>query len=182
MMAMQPAFAAGGILRLGSPHSHNMIGTQDAMKPPFDSAVFATALAMLVLVAGCAGGPSAPSAQPAAIAPLNESLLAAAGFKTVVASTDKQLQEIPKLPAGQITVMSNTGKNYFVYPDLAKKQIYVGTEKEYQAYMKLRAQNKMPDVDPEASYAKQDAAMRKADKRDNSVYWELFPDFNSLGW
>ena len=134
-------------------------------------------LAMLALLVGCGSAPTAPPA-----APLNESLLSAAGFKTVVASTDKQLQEIPKLPAGQVTVMSKTGKNYFVYPDAAKKQIYVGTEKEYQAYLKLRAQNNMPSVDPEASYAKQDAAMRKADVRDNSVYWELFPDFNGLGW
>ena len=134
-------------------------------------------LAMIALLAGCSSAPTAPP-----VAPLNESLLSAAGFKTVVATTDKQLQEIPKLPPGQITVMSNTGKNYFVYPDLAKKQIYVGTEKEYQAYLKLRAQNNLPATDPEASYAKQDEAMRKAIARDNSVYWELFPDFNGLGW
>ena len=134
-------------------------------------------LAMIALVAGCGSNPTAPP-----VAPLNESLLSAAGFKTVLATNDKQLQEIPKLPAGQITVMSNTGKNFFVYPDLAKKQIYVGTEKEYQAYLKLRAQNNLPATDPEASYAKQDEAMRKAIVRDNSVYWELFPDFNGLGW
>jgi len=136
----------------------------------------AASLVMIALVAACGSAP--PAAPPA----INENLLSAAGFKTVVASTDKQLQEIPKLPAGQVTVMSNTGKNYFVYPDMAKKQIYVGTEKEYQAYLKLRAQNNLPDADPEASYAKQDKAMRKADVRDNSVYWELFPDFNGLGW
>jgi len=134
-------------------------------------------LAMIALVAGCGSNPTAPP-----VAPLNESLLSAAGFKTVLATNDKQLQEIPKLPAGQITVMSNTGKNFFVYPDLAKKQIYVGTEKQYQAYLKLRAQNNLPATDPEASYAKQDEAMRKAIVRDNSVYWELFPDFNGLGW
>ena len=134
-------------------------------------------LAMIALLVGCSSAPTAPP-----VAPLNESLLSAAGFKTVVATTDKQLQEIPKLPPGQITVMSNTGKNYFVYPDLAKKQIYVGTEKEYQTYLKLRAQNNLPATDPEASYAKQDEAMRKAIARDNSVYWELFPDFNGLGW
>jgi hypothetical protein len=150
------------------------------MKLTFKFAKILVALATLALVAGCANtSTSAPSAPPT---PQTESLLSAAGFKTVVASTDKQLQEIPKLPAGQVTVMSNTGKNYFVYPDLARKQIYVGTEKEYQAYLKLRAQNNMPNVNPEASYAKQDAAMRKADTRDNSVYWELFPDFNGLGW
>jgi hypothetical protein len=140
------------------------------------STLFA-AVALIVLATGCAN--TTTSAQST---PPTESLLTAAGFKTVPATTDKQLQEIPKLPAGQVTVMSNTGKNYFVYPDLARKQIYVGTEKEYQAYLKLRAQNNMPNADPEASYAKQDAAMKKADTRDNSVYWELFPDFNGLGW
>jgi hypothetical protein len=149
------------------------------MKLLSNSSVLA-ALATLVLVAGCAN--TSTSAQSAAPTPQTESLLLAAGFKTVVASTDKQLQEIPKLPAGQVTVMSNTGKNYFVYPDLARKQIYVGTEKEYQAYLKLRAQNNMPNANPEAMYFKQDAAMKKADVRDNSVYWELFPDFNGLGW
>jgi hypothetical protein len=150
------------------------------MKLLSNSSAVLAVLATLVLAAGCAN--TSTSAQSAAPAPQTESLLSAAGFKTVPASTDKQLQEIPKLPTGQVTVMSNTGKNYFVYPDLARKQIYVGTEKEYQAYLKLRAQNNMPNVDPEASYAKQDAAMRKADVRDNSVYWELFPDFNGLGW
>jgi hypothetical protein len=146
------------------------------MKRPSNALQAVCVTAIMILVVGCAGAP------PAAPPPPPESLLSAAGFKTVVASTDKQLQEIPKLPAGQVTVISNTGKNYFVYPDLARKQIYVGTEKEYQAYLKLRAQNNMPAADPQASYFKQDAAMRKADARDNSVYWELFPDFNGLGW
>ena len=149
------------------------------MKLLSNSSALLAALA-LALVAGCAN--TSTSAQSAAPTPQTESLLSAAGFKTVPASTDKQLQEIPKLPAGQVTVMSNTGKNYFVYPDLARKQIYVGTEKEYQTYLKLRAQNNMPNVNPEATYFKQDAAMKKADTRDNSVYWELFPDFNGLGW
>jgi hypothetical protein len=133
-------------------------------------------VAVLALVAGCAGTGAPP-------APPNEALLSAAGFKTVIANTASQMQQIPKLPAGQVTVMSNTGKNYYVYPDVAGNRIFVGTEKEYQAYLRLRAQNNLPATDPnESSYAKQDAALRKADARDNSVYWELFPDFNSLGW
>lgn len=146
------------------------------MKPSWKALKSAGLLATLALIAGCAGAP------PAAPSPAPESLLSAAGFKTVVATTDKQLQEIPKLPPGQVTVMTNTGKDFFVYPDLARKQIYVGTEKQYRAYLKLRAQNNMPDADPQASYFKQDTAMSKAIARDNSVYWELFPDFNGLGW
>jgi hypothetical protein len=131
------------------------------------------ALTLLALV-GCAGTPPAP--------PPTENLLVTAGFKTVVASTAQQLQHLPTLPAGRVTVVTQTGKNYFVYPDLAKNQIYVGTEKQYQAYLKLRAQNNLPTVNPEAAYFKQDAAMRNATVRDESAPWLMWPDFNGLGW
>jgi hypothetical protein len=135
-------------------------------------------LALSALILGCGATPSAPPPST----PQNDSLLVAAGFKTVVASTDKQLQALPTLPAGQVTVMTQTGKNYFVYPDLANNRIYVGTEKQYQAYMTLRAQNNLPTPDPQHSYFQQDAAMRKADTRDLSVPWDVFPDFSGLGW
>jgi hypothetical protein len=145
------------------------------MKPSHTIIVLG-ALALAALV-GCADAPSAPPPQPQA-----ENLLTVAGFKTVVASTDKQLQMLPTLPAGQVSVVTQTGKNYFVYPDAAKNRIYVGTEKEYQAYLRLRAQYNMPTPNPEGSYMQQDAAMRKADARDASVPWYLWPDFNGLGW
>jgi len=134
-----------------------------------------SAFTTCTLVLVCAG--TSAGAQPQV-----ESLLLAAGFKTVVASTDRQLQQLPTLPAGQVTVISQTGKNYFVYPDLANNRIYVGTAKEYQAYLNLRAGNNMPTANPEASYMQQDAAMRKADARDASVPWDLWPDFKGLGW
>ena len=102
-------------------------------------------LTFSAIILGCAGAPSSPPPST----PQNDSLLVAAGFKTVVASTDKQLQMLPTLPAGQVTVVTQTGKNYFVYPDLAKNRIYVGTEKQYQAYMALRAQNNLPAPDPQ---------------------------------
>lgn len=147
------------------------------MKPT--SAVNALSLlALAALVAGCAATP----AGPAPSTPQTDSLLVAAGFKTVVASTAKQMQALPTLPAGQVTVVSQTGRNYFVYPDLAQNRIYVGTDKEYQAYMSLRAQNNLPPTDPQKSYFQQDAAMRKADSRDQSVPWDVWPDFAGLGW
>ncbi len=131
-------------------------------------------LAMLELVAACAS--TAPTVQI-------QGLLSAAGFKTVVASTDRQLQQLPTLPAGQVTVVTQTGKNWFVYPDLAKNRVYVGTQKEYQAYLKLRAQNGLPDVDPQASYFRQDAAMTAATARYAPVLpWEGWPAFEKLDW
>ena len=132
-------------------------------------------LTLAALVLGCTNAP--PTSSPAA-----ESLLVAAGFKTVVASTDKQLQLLPTLPAGQVTVVTQTGKNFYVYPDLPNNRIYVGTAKEYQAYMKLRAPNNLPASDPQASYLQQDAAMRKADARDASAPWDLWPSFSNLSW
>lgn len=137
----------------------------------------AVALAMSTMLAGCG---SAPATSPSAPSP--EGLLTAAGFKTVVASTDAQLKHLPTIPAGQVTVISQTGKNFFVYPDLAKNQIYVGTQKEYQAYLKLRVQNNLPLSDPEASYFKQDAGMPRADQRDESAPWTPWPNFDGLGW
>jgi hypothetical protein len=148
---------------------------QIAMEPSHTNIVLG-ALVLAALV-GCAAAPSPPPSQPQA-----ENLLTVAGFKTVVASTDKQVQMLPTLPAGQVTVVTQTGKNYFVYPDVAKNRIYVGNEKEYQAYLRLRAQYNMPPPNPEGSYVQQDAAMRKADARDASVPWFLWPDFSGLGW
>jgi hypothetical protein len=132
-------------------------------------------LMLPLLVIGCASTPPSPPVQA-------ESLLRSAGFKVVAATTDRQLQLLPTLPPGQVTVVTQTGKNFYVYPNAAKNQVYVGTQKEYQAYLQLRAQNNMPIANPEASYFQQDAAMRKADARDASVPWELWPDFNGLGW
>ena len=134
-----------------------------------------TCAIVFALVTGC--GSPLPAASPRA-----ESLLLAAGFKTVVASTDAQLKQIPTLPPGQVTVITQTGKNWFVYPDLPRNQVYAGTEKEYQAYLKLRTQNNLPDVDPMASYYRQDAQMRTADKQYASVPWNGWPQLDVLSW
>jgi hypothetical protein len=132
------------------------------------------ALFIAVLLAACATAPTGPSPQ---------SLLKSAGFKPIVASTDKQIAHLPTLPAGEVTVIEQTGKSYYVYPDAANNQLYVGTAKEYQAYLKLRADNHMSAPNPEASYFKQDEAMRKADNRDASApWWEAWPAFGGLGW
>ena len=144
------------------------------MKLLSNAAKVAVVVASFAWLAGCASTP--PVAQ-------DESLLVAAGFKTVVASTDRQLQRLPTLPPGQVTVITQTGKNWWVYPDLAKNRVYVGTQKQYQAYMQLRAQNNLPAPDPQASYFKQDAGMTAATARYASVpYWEEWPDFVGLGW
>jgi len=135
------------------------------------------AVALSMLAASCASTDAPPTASPQV-----EALLVQAGFKTVVASTDKALQQLPTLPAGQVTAVTQTGKNWFVYPDLPKNRVYVGTQKEYTAYLRLRAQNKLPDVDAEAAYYKQDAAMTAKSARYAGVPFDGWPDFAVLSW
>ncbi len=135
------------------------------------------AVALSMLVAGCASTEAPPTASPQV-----EALLVQAGFKTVVASTDKALQQLPTLPPGQVTAVTQTGRNWFVYPDLPKNRVYVGTQKEYTAYLRLRTQNKLPDVDAEASYYKQDTAMTAKSARYAGVPFDGWPDFAVLSW
>jgi hypothetical protein len=143
------------------------------MKPSPGFRSVLAAAALLALVAGCA---SAPSTQP------TETLLTAAGFKTVPASTAAQLQHLPTLPQGQVTMVTQTGKNWFVYPDVPKNQIYVGTEKEYRAYLKLRGYANSPENSMQTSIQKQDAAMTKYDNATAGVIWESWPSFTGLQW
>jgi hypothetical protein len=90
------------------------------------------------------------------------------------------LQQLPTLPAGQVTVITQTGKNWFVYPDLARNRVYVGTEAEYRAYLKLRAKNGLPDNDPQASYYKEDTGMTATSKRYAGIPWEGWPEFATM--
>lgn len=64
-------------------------------------------------------------------------LLAASGFKIVPATTPEQLQHLKTLPGGKISFVKRNGQVFFVYPDSAHKQIYVGRNAEYDAYQKL---------------------------------------------
>ena len=118
--------------------------------------------------------------------PPDESQLLAAGFKVVVAKTVEQKEHLQTLSPGKITEWQRTGVHFFVYPDVAKSQIYVGTEKEYAAYRRVHpnggaslAQRQAADM---ASYAKQDAAMQMYTARDLADPYYFWDSFDGLGW
>jgi len=134
-----------------------------------------SALACLILVAACTT--PVPTASPQ-----EESMLVASGFKTLTATTPQQLEHLARLTPGQVSVVSQTGTNYFVYPDKPKNRIYVGTQKQYDAYQKLRGQSNLPTFSVEAISQKQDKQMRLADQQDASVTWGFWPGFSGLGW
>jgi hypothetical protein len=90
-------------------------------------------LGLLFLVAGCATTKH------------TETFLTAAGFKVVLATTPKQEQRLKALPPGKITTVQRNGKTYYVFPDVAHNQIYLGTPNEYQNYRQILADNKIAE-------------------------------------
>jgi hypothetical protein len=136
------------------------------------------AIALIALGVGCAGT-TAP-------VPDDRSQLLAAGFKVVPATTRQQQEHLQSLPPGQVTAWQRTGKMFFVYPDAPRNQLYVGTQKEYEAFRRLVPSKSSPLSEQAASdlaaYNKQDEAMRKATGRDSADPYAFWDRFDNLGW
>lgn len=133
-----------------------------------------SALAVSVAFAGCAG-----TAPPAT----NESELLSLGFKVLVATTPQQQDWVRILPPGQLRPMQRNGKHFFIYPDAARNQVYVGGPQEYEAYRELHPDSRQGTqaAAGQAYRAKQDDAMRKATARDLSDPF-LGASWYDLGW
>ena len=136
------------------------------------------ASAVTAVVIGCTSTP-----QPAPLP--DESQLLGAGFKVVDAKTKLQQEYLQNIPRDRVSEWQRTGQSYFIYPVVAKNQLYVGRQKEYEAYCRVAprcgsslGQQHAADM---ASYNKQDAAMQKYTDRDLADPY-YFWDFDGLGW
>ena len=109
------------------------------MKQVLISLKMLAAIALLALAAGCANPQS------------KENSLVAAGFNVVVPKTAAQQQKLKALPPGKVTMLQKSGKTYYVFPDAANNQAYVGGPKQYQAYSQLRLEKQMADEKVEAA-------------------------------
>ena len=109
-----------------------------------------SAITLLALTVGCATTTSTQN---------KESMLVAAGFKTVTPKTAAQKQKLQNLPPGKIAMIQKAGKTYYVYPDAPNNQAYVGGPKEYQEYQQLRAEKKLAEENLETAEMYQDAEM-----------------------
>ena len=67
-----------------------------------------------------------------------EKFLIAAGFKVIVPRTAAQQQRLKALPSDRVTLVQKDGKTYYVFPDAANNQAYVGGPTQYQAYKQIR--------------------------------------------
>jgi len=117
------------------------------------NAPFIFGLAVAITMNGCASTSQTSTSQS------KESMLVAAGFKTITPKNATQKQKLQNLPAGKIAMIKKAGKTYYVYPDVPNNQAYVGGPAEYQAYKQQRATNKMAEENLETAMMYQDEQM-----------------------
>jgi len=82
-------------------------------------------LAAAALTIGCAATSGTKS---------KEEMAVAAGFKTIKPTTPEQQKTLEKLPSDKFSRVTYSGKTYYVLPDKADGQAYVGGPKQYQDY------------------------------------------------
>ena len=95
-------------------------------------------------------------------APQKEALLAQSGFKVITVTTPKQQQAINGLAQYRVSAVTYQGKLYYVYPTATKDRIYVGKQKQFDAYKRALAaqQPSQPAVSQQTTaYAQQQQQM-----------------------
>jgi len=83
-------------------------------------------LACAVITLGCATSSSVKN---------TETMAVAAGFKAIKPSNPTQAKALEKLPANKFTRITHAGKTYYIFPDRADGQAYIGGSKQYQDYI-----------------------------------------------
>jgi hypothetical protein len=68
-----------------------------------------------------------------------ESLLSQSGFKVITVTNPKQQQAVSGLAQGRCSAVTYNGKLYYVYPTATKDKIYVGRQKQFNAYKQALA-------------------------------------------
>jgi hypothetical protein len=86
-------------------------------------------------------------------------MLVASGFKMITPKTAAQKQKLQKLPPGKVTMVQKAGKTYYIFPDPANNQAYVGGPRQYRQYQAMRADNKLAKESLETAEMYQDASM-----------------------
>ena len=73
------------------------------------------------------------------VASQKENLLAQSGFKVITVTTPNQQQAINGLAQYRVSAVKYNGKLYYVFPTATKDKIYVGKQKQFNAYKKAFA-------------------------------------------
>lgn len=116
------------------------------MKPIPMFCRFLGAIALVALTVGCASIRS------------KEDTLVAAGFKVITPSTPAQTAKLAALPPDRVTPVRKGAKTYYVFPDIAKNQAYIGGPNQYQTYQQYRLASKIADENLAAAEMNRDAS------------------------
>src|SRR6184192_536336 len=68
-----------------------------------------------------------------------EYLLTQSGFKVITVTTPKQQQAISGLTQYRVSAVKYNGKLYYVFPTATKDKIYVGRQRQFNAYKQALA-------------------------------------------
>src|SRR6266403_4457470 len=102
------------------------------MKKLLSLTSIASTIAVLALMAACQTTSTSGVAQ-------KESLLSQSGFKVITVTAPKQQQAVSGLAQGRCSAVKYNGKLYYVFPTATKDKIYVGKQKQFNAYKKAFA-------------------------------------------
>src|SRR5438034_3215163 len=84
--------------------------------------------AVLTLLAAC------QTTRTGSVVAQKESLLSQSGFKVITVTDPKQQQAVSGLAQGRVSAVKYNGKLYYVFPTTTKDRIYVGRQKQFNAY------------------------------------------------
>ncbi len=101
------------------------------MKKLFTLTSIASTVAVLALMVACQ---TVATNNAAIAASQKENLLTQAGFKVITVTTPKQQQAINGLAQYRVSAVKYNGKLYYVFPTATKDKIYVGRQKQFNAY------------------------------------------------
>ena len=121
------------------------------MKQVQTSLKMLSVISLLALTVGCTTTSSTQN---------KESMLVASGFKVITPKTAAQQQKLQQLPPGHVAMVNRQGRTYYIFPDAAHNQAYVGGPQEYQAYQQQVAANHLANEQLETAEMYQDAAMQ----------------------
>lgn len=91
-----------------------------------------------------------------------QNLAVAADFKVITPSKPDQKALLAKLPKDKITKITYHGKTYYVLPDVAHNQAYVGGPKQYQTYLQNNQARKQANAYHQAEQVNQQNASDSA--------------------
>src|SRR5437867_6348078 len=141
------------------------------------------AVLILALTAGCQ---TVSTNQAELAASKKEFLLAQSGFKVITVTTAKQQQAINGLAQYRVSAVKYNGKLYYVFPTATKDKIYVGKQKQFNAYKKALAAKHASQAtgqqpQPGRQLIKQPPTMTNGTSAPNHIEVDQFDGFGPMG-